>query len=86
MDVLTNRVTSAATKRLPLTYEIDAKYKRLNHEKWYYAANYPSDHQIAFVSDITLDGDDVIIAYGAGDAESRVFIIAVNDLDFYFQP
>ena len=45
MDVLTNRVTNSATKHLPLIYDIDAKYQKLNNEKWYYAANYPSTNK-----------------------------------------
>lgn len=84
MDVLTNRVTNSATKHLPLIYDIDAKYQKLNNEKWYYAANYPSTNKIAFVSDMTLDGDDIIIAYGAGDAESRIYVLAADELDYYF--
>ena len=47
---------------LPLTYEIDARFGRLNRDKWYYAANYPSKNRIAFVSDMTLDGDELLIA------------------------
>ena len=46
---------------LPLTYEIDARFGRLNRDKWYYAANYPSKNRIAFVSDMTLDGDELLI-------------------------
>ena len=42
MDILTNRVTNSATRPLPLTTEIDDRFKKLNRDKWYYAANYPT--------------------------------------------
>ena len=35
-------------------------------KKWYYKANYPMEHQISFVSDMTIARAELIIAYGAG--------------------
>ena len=33
---------------------------------------------------MTLDGDDLMIAYGSGDAESRIYVLATDELDYYF--
>jgi len=84
MNPVTFTVVASALKPLPLTYEIDARFGRLNRDKWYYAANYPSKNRIAFVSDMTLDGDELLIAYGVGDAESRIYVINTKDIDHYF--
>ena len=53
-------------------------------EKWYYEANYPLGNKISFVSDMTIAKSELIIAYGAGDAESRIFIVKLRDIDHYF--
>lgn len=53
-------------------------------QKWYYEANYPMGNRISFVSDMTISKSELIIAYGAGDAESRTFIVKVRDVEHYF--
>ena len=53
-------------------------------QKWYYEANYPMGNKISFVSDMTISKSELIIAYGAGDAESRTFIVKVRDVEHYF--
>ena len=41
-------------------------------------------NSISFVSDMTISRQELILAYGAGDAESRIFIVKIRDLDHYF--
>ena len=41
-------------------------------------------NKISFVSDMTISKSELIIAYGAGDAESRTFIVKVRDVEHYF--
>ena len=41
-------------------------------------------NHISFVSDMTISKSELIIAYGAGDAESRTFIVKVRDVEHYF--
>ena len=60
------------------------KNETLLKEKWYYEANYPLGNKISFVSDMTIAKSELIIAYGAGDAESRIFIVKLRDIDHYF--
>ena len=33
---------------------------------------------------MTIAKSELIIAYGAGDAESRIFIVKLRDIDHYF--
>ena len=35
------------------------------------------EHKISFVSDMTVSKMELIIAYGAGDAESRTFVVNI---------
>ena len=62
----------------------DFKNETKLKEKWYYEANYPLGNKISFVSDMTIAKSELIIAYGAGDAESRIFIVKLRDIDHYF--
>ena len=41
-------------------------------------------NRISFVSDMSISKSELIIAYGAGDAESRTFIVKVRDVEHYF--
>jgi len=81
---LTYQIVDSAKKHLPLTSDIGEHFSNLNKEKWYYEANYPLGNKISFVSDMTIAKSELIIAYGAGDAESRIFIVKLRDIDHYF--
>lgn len=83
-DPKTFEIIDSARKHLPLTDKIDKKYEILNKEKWYFESNYPMGNSISFVSDMTISRQELILAYGAGDAESRIFIVKIRDLDHYF--
>lgn len=83
-DPITYKIIDSAKKHLPLTSDIDEKFTMLNTQKWYYEANYPMGNRISFVSDMTISKSELIIAYGAGDAESRTFIVKVRDVEHYF--
>lgn len=83
-DPSTYQIIDSAMKHLPLTNEIGEHFSNLNKEKWYYEANYPLGNKISFVSDMTIAKSELIIAYGAGDAESRIFIVKLRDIDHYF--
>jgi len=73
-------ITSSGHAPLPLTYEIDDKFAILNRQKKQFRNNYPSKNRIAFVSDMTRVHDEFWITYGAGDAESRLFILPIQNL------
>ncbi|CAG5110069.1 Oidioi.mRNA.OKI2018_I69.chr2.g4514.t1.cds [Oikopleura dioica] len=47
------QITSSGFKPLPLVYEIDEKFEKLNQEKKQYRDNYLSKNKIVFVSDMT---------------------------------
>ena len=44
------------------------------------------EHKISFVSDMTVSKMELIIAYGAGDAESRTFVVKAKVQHAYFNP
>merc|ERR1711935_108561 len=83
-DPVSFKIIDSAKKHLPLTSDIDEKFTLLNKQKWYYEANYPMGNRISFVSDMSISKSELIIAYGAGDAESRTFIVKVRDVEHYF--